>query len=216
MFKEIKPKIFVLNSGNDGSNIYFINDKKKTLIDSSLAKNFDLIKKALAELNLNPEDIDLVLHTHGHADHIGCSAFFEKAKKAMHPFDASFVNEKKDDFSYAYFFNQKSYPKIDKFLSDTEIIDCSTLKLKVIFTPGHTKGSICFLEPKNKILFSGDTLFCGAYGRTDLNSSNEEEMKSSLEKLSNIDFELLLPGHGKFLEGKKGQKSNLRNLLSLF
>ncbi|MEK6972716.1 MAG: MBL fold metallo-hydrolase [archaeon] len=216
MVHEIKPKIFTLKSNNEGSNVYLIKDKLNVLIDSSLSKNFDLIIGLLRKLDLAPVDIDLILHTHGHADHIGCSAFFEKAKRAMHPFDAFQVNEKKDDFSYAYFFNQKEYPEIGKFLSDSEIIDCGSIKLNVIFTPGHTKGSVCFFEPKNKILFSGDTLFYGAYGRTDLTSSDEADMKSSLEKLSNIDFEVLLPGHGRFLTGKKAQKSNIENLLALF
>jgi glyoxylase-like metal-dependent hydrolase (beta-lactamase superfamily II) len=126
------------------------------------------------------------------------------------------VNEKKDDFSYAYFFSQKEYPKISNFFSDSEIVDCGSKKLKVIFTPGHTKGSVCFFDQKSKALFSGDTLFKGAYGRTDLNSSSAEDMKSSLKLLSNINFDLLLPGHGDFLLGKKQQNSNLENLLSLF
>lgn len=215
MFQEIKPRIFALKSNNEGSNVYLIKDKLNVLVDSSLSKNFDLIKDSLCRLDLAPVDIDLILHTHGHADHIGCSAFFKKAKKAMHPFDALQVNKKKDDFSYAYFFNQKEYPEIGKLLSDAEIIDCGSIKLKVIFTPGHTKGSVCFLEPKLKVLFSGDTLFVGAYGRTDLNSSSAEEIRASIEKISMLDFEILLPGHGQFLNGKKAQGNNLKKLLPL-
>ena len=67
--------------------------------------------------------------------------------------------------------------------------------LEVIKTPGHTKGSVCFLL--DGYLFSGDTLFKGTYGRVDLPYSNSEDMLKSLKKLSKLDDETkVMPGHG--------------------
>lgn len=77
-----------------------------------------------------------------------------------------------------------------KILSEREIKE---LGIKVIKTPGHTSDSLCFLY--KKILFSGDTLFHDGFGRTDLPTGNEEEMKKSLKLLKTIKYNTLCPGH---------------------
>jgi glyoxylase-like metal-dependent hydrolase (beta-lactamase superfamily II) len=82
-------------------------------------------------------------------------------------------------------------------LNEGDNIETETMPLRVIHTPGHTIGSICLHNQKNKILFSGDTVFPdGVFGRVDLTSSTGlKDMINSLKKLSMLDTEILLPGH---------------------
>ena len=86
-------------------------------------------------------------------------------------------------------------PDPDAFLDDEDDIDVDGLKLRVIHTPGHTQGSVCFYA--NGVLFAGDTLFQGSIGRTDLPGGDyDEEMKSIVERLLVLpDDTIVLPGH---------------------
>lgn len=168
----IPKKLWQLTFSLFGSEVYvFFHDGKKIVIDTSSKWNRLQLKSQLKELNLNPEDIDIVLLTHNHFDHIGNNSIFKNAKVYGH----------KEDF--------KSY----------EILDVNDLKLKgmkLIETPGHTEGGVCFYFTKDKILFSGDTLFTGgAVGRTDLQGGNSKKLKESLNKLNELDIEYLCPGH---------------------
>lgn len=214
MFQKIIPNIYAFQSKTQGSNVFLIEDEKLTLIDSSLTNNLQPIQDSLKSLSLSLNDIDLILHTHGHADHFSCTTFFQNAKTYMHEFDAEQVNEKNHQFTYANLFSEKHYPKIDQYFDETLPLETGKFLLKILFTPGHTAGSVCFLEEKHKLLFSGDTLFNNAFGRTDLNSSSSEQLKNSLQKLSKIKFEYLFPGHNSLLIGETEQEKNLEKLLA--
>jgi len=97
--------------------------------------------------------------------------------------------------------------KGDKFIIDGEVLELGTLELEVIHTPGHTPGSICIKV--EDMLFSGDTLFRGSIGRTDLYGGSKNDMETSLEKLSKLDEDLkVLPGHGSATTIAKEKKSN--------
>jgi len=88
-------------------------------------------------------------------------------------------------------------PKIDGFLEDGQIIEVGNLKLKVIHTPGHSAGGVCFLV--DKILFSGDTLFADSVGRTDLPGGSYETLGNSIKnKLFTLNEDITVyPGHGE-------------------
>ncbi|PIR07567.1 MBL fold metallo-hydrolase, partial [Candidatus Jorgensenbacteria bacterium CG11_big_fil_rev_8_21_14_0_20_38_23] len=73
---------------------------------------------------------------------------------------------------------------VDQFLKDGDEIKVGEISLKIVHTPGHTKGSICLLG--DGFIFTGDTLFEDAYGRTDLSGGSQTEMENSLEKLKKI------------------------------
>lgn len=70
----------------------------------------------------------------------------------------------------------------DIFFNDGDLIDMAGFKIKVISTPGHTKGSVCFYIEDEKVLFTGDTLFYHSYGTTSFPTGNDDEMVSSLNK----------------------------------
>jgi glyoxylase-like metal-dependent hydrolase (beta-lactamase superfamily II) len=90
---------------------------------------------------------------------------------------------------------------IKKLLRDGDVIDLAGIKFNVIKTPGHSRGSVClFIRPgknENGVLFSGDTLFAGTYGRTDIPGGNEEEMTGSIKRLMELPNDTVVyPGHG--------------------
>ena len=194
-------------------NVYVILGKKIAIIDSGLKSGRKVLLEMLKNIAVSAENVDLVLHTHGHVDHFSNSKIFKKAKLLMHKEDAKFVNKKDMQLSCAeYFeFEQVDWPKVREI--EDKKIKIGDIKLEVLHTPGHSKGSVCFLEAKRKWLFSGDTLFRDAFGRFDLPGANRNELINSLKKLYSIvnRFNLLLPGHGLILKGN--QRKNLVEIL---
>ena len=83
----------------------------------------------------------------------------------------------------------------DVFVKDGDVITVGSISFSVLETPGHTQGSICFLADKN--IFSGDTLFLGSCGRTDLPTGDYQTILASLQKLKNLAGDYVVyPGHG--------------------
>jgi glyoxylase-like metal-dependent hydrolase (beta-lactamase superfamily II) len=104
-----------------------------------------------------------------------------------HCFDLTFLQRFKNEIN--------SLPKADYVLNGDEFLD--DCKLKVIATPGHTPGGVCYYSAENNILFSGDTLFANSIGRCDLFGGDYQAIQKSLEKLMELDDEVIvLPGHG--------------------
>ena len=214
MIEEITANIYLISGSEYSSNSYLLKGKKRALIDPGLKNNEPNLKESLQQAGLSPEDIDLVLLTHGHIDHFSAAGVFKQAELLMSQADAEFVNQADTEATCASYFPHGSadFPPIKRYLENNEIIDLEGFKLKVIFTPGHSQGSVCFLEEEKGLLFSGDTVFKGACGRTDLKTSNKKDLIESLHKLDKLSFETLCPGHGLILKGH--QKTNLVNCLS--
>ena len=203
MFRQISEKIFCFFSPNSGSNSYLLlGQREKALIDSSTGQNANALLAGLSALNISPEDISLILHTHCHADHLGNSHLFPKAAKAMHKLDGKAVNAKDPKTTCSHFFPETIFPKISKFLSQNKSLGLGSLSLKTIHCPGHTAGSLCFFLEKEGILFSGDVLFSSGFGRTDLSSGSPEKMLESLKNLQKKPIKVLLSGHGPVLAGQ--------------
>lgn len=155
------------------------------------------VKKFILDKGLK---IKYILLTHGHFDHVCGVVEMKKytlAKVAMHPADIGIMktyNKMGKLFGYDPEFFE---PHVE--LRDEQEIKIGDRTIKVIATPGHSKGGVCFYLPEEKILFSGDTLFYNVHGRTDLPESSFEEMNQSLKKiLTSLPPDTrVLPGHGK-------------------
>jgi len=211
MFEQVRDNLYVFYSSNYGSNIFVLVGQKIALIDASTSNNSAELLSGLASLNIKPENVDFLLFTHGHADHFGCSKLFPKAEKLMHAKDAEKMELRDKAFSGSELFGEKEFPKIKSYLSQNQSINLKPFNLKVIETPGHTAGSVCFIEEKQKFLFSGDTLFTGSCGRTDLPTGSTQQLVESLQKIAELAYETLLPGHGLIL--KENQKKNVSDVL---
>jgi glyoxylase-like metal-dependent hydrolase (beta-lactamase superfamily II) len=155
----------------------------------------DLIIQKIKDLGLN---IKYIILTHGHLDHIGAVRELKEYTGAdilIHEKDAEMLTDYSKNLS-VYSENRVIQPKADRFLNDGDKIRVGNLTLTVIHTPGHTPGSISLKT--DKYLFTGDTLFSGSIGRTDLpGGSYQQIIKSINEKLMLLNGDLLvLPGHG--------------------
>jgi len=172
--------------GKEGlsSNVYLI--KKSILIDLGTKENTEKLIQNLKELNVKPDVIKTIIFTHLHYDHIGNPSSFKKAKFYASKEEIEDLNK----FGFLAVANPRSY----ELLKGIKLHPLEETELKIISTPGHTRGSIC-LQYKD-ILFSGDTLFKeNIVGRTDLPTSKPELLEESLKKLKG--YKILCPGHGK-------------------
>ena len=214
MFEKLSNKLYAIFSPNAGSNAFLLIGEKTALIDPGLEHNTQYLLQTLSDLGFEAKDIDLLLFSHGHADHFSASKPFKKSETFMHQFDAEYVKIKDALFTASAMLETSYFPKITGFIDELHSISLKPFSLEVISTPGHTAGSVCFYEPEEKLLFSGDTLFNAGRGRNDLLSGSAAEMRDSLKKLLELDFNTLLPGHGPCLY--KNQKSNIKTALKTF
>lgn len=186
------------------SNIYLIIDEVITLIDAGTGQNFEAVKRNLGKLNLKPNDIQLILNTHCHYDHVGGDRDFVKASGcgvAIHELEAEVLRRGDQVITLAESLGKKLEPlEVARELHEGDRVELGELKLQIVHTPGHTQGSVSLHDPKQGILFSGDTVFCGGVGRTDLPTSDGEALARSLRKLARLEVERLYPGHGPFDE----------------
>jgi hydroxyacylglutathione hydrolase len=154
----------------------------------------DVIKKVLSRLNCSA---GLIVNTHGHYDHIGADGDFA-VPVVVHRDDSAMLQDARKNFSAIFGISFKVKNKV-QYVQDGERISVGGLTLKVLHTPGHTSGGISLLmeKPQANIVFSGDALFAGSVGRTDLGGSQEVLIKSIREKLLSLpDDTIVYPGHG--------------------
>jgi glyoxylase-like metal-dependent hydrolase (beta-lactamase superfamily II) len=140
--------------------------------------------------------LKLIVSTHRHWDHIGDNAAVQQATGAQiaaHTLDRHGLEEPTS--LYAPFPIPPSVPAVD--LAEGSRIRFGQIELEVLHTPGHTEGSVCLLAEQEGLLFTGDTLFAGGWGRTDFPGGSEEQLIDSLARLSRLADDLSVrPGHG--------------------
>lgn len=176
--------------GFGSSNVYVIGGA--ALIDTGCDEE-GLLRK-LKEKGIGRDSIRLVVNTHCHFDHVSCNYLFPKAEVCMHKIEAESVEVLGREV-----IRSDTKVNVDRKLKDGDTLDVSEKEsLKVIHTPGHTAGSICLLFGDK--LFSGDTVFPGAVGRTDLPTGNQSDLEKSLKKLAALPFKYVYPGHGPIAE----------------
>ena len=147
---------------------------------------------------LEGKQVEYILLTHGHFDHILAAAQIQretKAKLLIHKADEHMLSERYVKAS-GMLKSINDIAKADRYLEDGETIELGALKIKVLNTPGHTKGSCVLIC--NDVMIAGDTLFYESWGRTDFEGGSDMEMVSSLRKLALLDGDYtVLPGHGE-------------------
>ncbi len=198
MYRKICDDLYQFKPGKLSSYCYLIRSDKNILIDSGTASDFEVLKSYLEDIGMSYKDIDIVINTHEHFDHIGGNLYLQENSIIMtHRLSAVKIEYGDDEVTMcrAHQQNVVGY-RVDVWLNNTDVIKTNNWFLKVLYTPGHTSGCICLYEPRRKILFSGDTLFSRGTVSTIFNSGSLAEYLNSLQRLSTMNIAVLLPGHG--------------------
>lgn len=181
--------------------VIYNNNNEGILIDPGYNKDNCLID----HLNKINKQIKAILITHGHIDHTyaleDVLKLYPEAKVYISEDDKEFLTNPKLNLSYQsedeYFKECSFLPKSLTLVNDNDIIEECGIKIKVIATPFHTIGSVCYYVESEKALFSGDTLFFSTIGRTDFPTGSSKTVESSLKKIKTLpDGIKVYPGHG--------------------
>ena len=194
---------FIWQSPSENNcNSYLIDGAKKILVDPGHRHLFQHVKRGLAQIETTPEQIDVVLVTHGHPDHLEMVGSFGPATLwAMSRIDYEFVMK--------YIGSHMDFPAPAFFLQEGDLT-LGDKTFRVILTPGHSPGSVCLFWPEKKVLFTGDVVFSQSIGRTDLPGGSGKQLKESISRLAELDVEVLCPGHGDVVAGRENVKKNFK------
>jgi hydroxyacylglutathione hydrolase len=180
---------------SNNCNSYLINGPFKILIDPGHQHLFTQLRDSLESMDIQLRDIDLIIATHIHPDHV----------EAVQSFSSLSTMVTMHEIEYSYFKEtiSRTYDFQPDFLLREGLLKAGDADLEIIYTPGHSPGSICIYWPFHKALFVGDVIFEQGVGRTDLPGGSGNQLKNSIKRLSALNIELLLPGHGNIIKGKK-------------
>lgn len=187
-------KIIPICPTSFASNSYLlVSDGAALVVDPSVSA--EAILRIAKEQNA---EIEGILLTHGHFDHILSLDVLRKKLSipaALHGHDAVMLTDGRKNAFYDFFGKERVFGAAEQLLSEGDTISLGGETITVLHTPGHTGGSVCYLC--DNALITGDTLFANTYGRCDLWSGSDEEMRSSLLRLRTLSPDLTIyPGHG--------------------
>lgn len=194
ILKELKIDTWI----GDPTNCYIILDEEsKEIMVIDPANNVDKIEEII---NILKGKLKYIYLTHCHGDHImGVTELKNRCggKVIIHREDSEGLNNADLNLT-PYIIEQPIVLEADSRLDDGDLIHLGNLQFKVIHTPGHTKGGSCLYCEEEKCLFSGDTIFRGTWGRTDLPTSSRTDIINSIvNKLMKLpDDTIVYPGHG--------------------
>jgi hydroxyacylglutathione hydrolase len=198
-------------------------ERPHVLIDPGHVSNelgetcFDSLAQAMEKDGFKMEDIGLVIGTHSHPDHIEAAELVVKKSGALYA-----LSHEEDEFyrtmGKAFFQAFGGKPlEVNPFfyLKEGDLslgAKNNKVAVKVFLTPGHSPGSISLYLEQDKILVSGDVVFAGSIGRTDFPGGSPSLLRKSIDELSQLDVEYLVPGHstemGNIIAGKDKVRRN--------
>jgi len=180
-------------------------ERPHVLVDPGHIRNelgepcFDSLAEAMEKDGFKVEDVGLMIGTHCHPDHFEASEPVVERSGALVA-----LSREEDEFYrgaggrfYGTFGGRAPQVKTFFFLQEGELSlgGGNGVGAEVLLTPGHTPGSICLYLKREKILISGDVVFSGGIGRTDFPGGSSSLLRKSIERLSKLDVEYLVPGH---------------------
>lgn len=192
-------------------NTYFINRDKKILIDPGHRQFFGNIEAELRRLSVDTREIDLVLVTHCHPDHMEAVSVFEGTSTLVAISETAMAAIRKMPLQLAPQFGDAAAFEPQILLQEGELKVGDTA-FQILHTPGHSPGSICVFWPETRVLFSGDVVFEQGVGRTDLPGGDGRLLKDSINRIAAMDADYLLSGHGNIISGREAVKANFEQI----
>lgn len=229
---KIEEGIYVIPCMYDSSvNIYLFAGDNIMIVDTGTSTTPDEhVFPYMKTLGIGPEDVDLVINTHGHSDHMGGNSrvlSVSGAKLAAHPLDRSWIEDHdaflRDMDRYPLYFpisetSRRKFnaslgesTKVDMELNEGDEVKAGYSRIKILHTPGHSAGAISLYDEKEKILFVGDSIQAGLKHMPFCNDA--ESYVKTLERFLNLDVRLLLSSHYPPLRKEDAETVINRSLL---
>jgi len=214
-----KNLYFYPEKGMMDCNTYVIKDDLSIIIDPGLTQFLPELVQDLERDGIDPKEINIITNTHLHGDHCWANKAFKKvsgAKILPHPLQKD--SWQATVIQTSRFFGLPAVEFTEDELLDYDKLSAGKMQFELIPSPGHSPDSICFYCQSEKILICGDVIFNQNTGRVDLPGGSADQLKQSIEKLSQLEIEYLLPGHMDILVGRERVKLNFefikKNVLS--
>ncbi|MGD9143097.1 MAG: MBL fold metallo-hydrolase [Dehalococcoidia bacterium] len=190
-------------------NTYIVTGSPGVIIDPGNAMYLESKLGRMRQDGIKPEDIGTIMNTHLHIDHCNANEPFKTlsgAGIALHPVQ-------KENYEFVVIEGARTFgiepaEFTADMVPDADRIQVNGTEWELIAAPGHSPDCVCFYNRTDRILICGDVLFNMNTGRVDLPGGNADQLKASIEGLSGLDIEYLLPGHMDILSGADNVKAN--------
>lgn len=200
---EIIKDLFFIERGFLNGNHFAFRSEKPILIDTAYIADFDRTAGLITQLGIKLSDVQLIISTHCHCDHIGGNKQIQDqsgCKIALHKIGKYFIDTRNDWATWwGYFGQEAEFFGCTIALNDGDVLAIGPHEFKVIHTPGHAAEGIVLYNRQEKLLISSDTLWKNDMAVMTLQiegSAAPFQMLASLEKLAELDVQMVYPGHG--------------------
>jgi len=181
---------------------------------------FEYLAKTMEKDDIRIEDTGLIINTHTHPDHCEANELLLQKSRAIVA-----LSKEEDEFRQTIgerlytLFGAKT-PQFNAFFhlkeGNLSLGIKNKISFQILLTPGHSPGSICLYWQEQKVLITGDVVFYGSIGRTDFPGGSLSQLKKSIDRLSELDAEYLVPGHstefGAIVQGKQNVERNFQGV----
>lgn len=197
-------------------NSFYFAEPLNILFDPGLRNYTDLLLENMKKDGIDTSQIKYLVNSHCHPDHFEGTLNFtgSDVKLCMNSEEIKFFNQEGPRFFEMF---NMPFPRVnfDVILDEGPWMVGET-ELQVYHTPGHSPGSVCVYWPEKKALVCGDLVFDNSFGRVDFPGGSGELLKKSIEKISQLDIEILLPGHMGIITGKENVQRNFQMIKQYF